>query len=427
MTIIFCADPLQPYLPDRAYDAEVEAAKSAGLEFEIINFERLTRDENAELATRRVAHHETPQLAIYRGWMLRPEHYQALYDALQKRNLLLINSPDAYRHCHYLPEFYQAIESLTPRSIWLPLPDCLDEENVGDAIKVFGDKPLIVKDYVKSRKHEWAEACFIPDASNQAAVKRVVERLVELQGDDLNGGLVFREYVALKTIGSHAQSGMPLAREFRLFFLNGRLLYRSNYWTQGDYAGEDPPLELFQDIAFKASSRFFTMDVAQKTDGSWIIVELGDGQVAGLPDENAAPEFYQSLAAMPKFMLYAGAELMGWSALEVADPPMGCAAGVFYPNENYAKIRDIVRAGFGDVNSDASEAVKRAAWEKAVALNLTVRPEGGPAFEPVGGVTVQDFATELEDETARELNVLGLPHEVFERYFREVYEGYYRQ
>ena len=420
MTLIFCADQLEPNKPDRAFAAEVEAATNAGLDRQIVNFERLTRDRNAELAVRRVDAATAPQLAVYRGWMLRPEDYAALYHALQKRNFLLINSPDSYNHCHLLPESYDRIKAHTPRTIWLPLTDCLDEANVKAALQTFADKPVIVKDYVKSRKHEWHEACFIADASDAVAALRVVARFLELQGDDLVGGLVLREFVALKPIGAHAQSAMPLAREFRLFFLNHRLLTSTNYWTQGDYTGESPPLAFFQNLAFAVRSRFFSMDVAQKADGEWIVVELGDGQVAGLPDENLAPEFYRKLAQMPKFELYAQGELMGWSALETSDPPMGCAVGVFYPNENYARIRDIVRAFFSDDGGRTREN-----WDEIVALKLAVRPENGVAFEPVGGVSVEDFAEELEDESARELNVFGLPYEVFRLHFREAFEAYF--
>ena len=31
-------------------------------------------------------------------------------------------------------------------------------------------------------------------------------------------------------------------------------------------------------------SNFFTIDVAKKSDGEWIVMELGDGQVSGLQD-----------------------------------------------------------------------------------------------------------------------------------------------
>ncbi len=296
MTILFCSDPLSPSQPDRAYDAEVAAARAAGLEFELVNFERLTRDENAALATRRVAAREMPGTAIYRGWMLRPQNYQELYDALKERNLLLINDPNQYRHCHLLPESYSVIESQTPRTVWVPLED-LNFDSIMNLLAPFGNRPLVLKDYVKSRKHEWWEACYIPNASNRADVGRVVECFMELQGDELNEGLVFRQWVDLKQIGTHSRSEMPLAREFRLFFLDGQLLQSSRYWAQGDY-GDETPLEQFEPIARRVRSRFFTMDVAQKVDGDWIIVELGDGQVAGLPDENEAPHFYRALASL---------------------------------------------------------------------------------------------------------------------------------
>ncbi|MET9532494.1 hypothetical protein ABZY02_18320 [Streptomyces sp. NPDC006649] len=37
--------------------------------------------------------------------------------------------------------------------------------------------PGIVKDYVKSRKHEGEQACFIPDLADPAGLSRVVRRL----------------------------------------------------------------------------------------------------------------------------------------------------------------------------------------------------------------------------------------------------------
>jgi hypothetical protein len=37
------------------------------------------------------------------------------------------------------------------------------------------------------------------------------------------------------------------------------------------------------------------MDVAQRVDGSWMIVELGDAQVAGLPERMDVAAFYAVL------------------------------------------------------------------------------------------------------------------------------------
>jgi hypothetical protein len=88
---------------------------------------------------------------------------------------------------------------------------------------------------------------------------------------------------------------MPLTREFRLFFLDGELLYSLEYWEEGDYSGDRPPENLFGTVARKVQSRFFTMDVVRRADGEWMIIELGDGQVAGLPERADVAGFYEAI------------------------------------------------------------------------------------------------------------------------------------
>ena len=157
---------------------------------------------------------------------------------------------------------------------------------------------MIVKDYVKSRKHEWSEACFIPSAADAEAVERVTRRFLELQGADLNVGLVLREFAEFEPLGVHPKSGMPLTREFRLFFLDGQPIQVSRYWDQGDYAGEAPPLAHFTRLAAAIQSGFFTMDVARTVAGEWLVVELGDAQVAELPEDADAEAFFQHLKGL---------------------------------------------------------------------------------------------------------------------------------
>jgi hypothetical protein len=295
MRIIFCADPLAPRAMDDAYADEARAAIGCGLEYSLINYEQLVREQQAATAVRRVPLAPAPQLAIYRGWMLRPSDYQALYDALLMRGLRLINTPDAYRTCHYLPESYPLIKDETPASVWLPLDACSDLDRTMAVLAPFSDQPLIVKDYVKSRKHEWFEACYIPSATDRQAVGRVVRRFLELQGDDVSEGLVFRAYIAFQPIGTHSQSGMPLTREQRLFFLDGALLAEAPYWDAAIDEMAELPSDHFTHIAARVPSRFFTMDMAQRIDGSWMIVELGDAQVAGLPERLDLDAFYAAL------------------------------------------------------------------------------------------------------------------------------------
>jgi hypothetical protein len=295
MKLVYCSEPFSPTRVDSAYEKEAESATGAGLEYELVDFEALVDHQKPAAAVRRVKAASNPQLAVYRGWMLKPANYSQLYEALYEKGLRLINTPAAYKHCHHFPESYSVIKEHSPASVFVPLDESAGIEGIMRVLAPFGNRPVILKDYVKSRKHEWYEACYIPSASDRESVEKVVNRFLELQGDDLNEGLVFRQYVSFQPLASHSKSGMPLTKEYRLFFLDGGLLYSLEYWEEGDYSGVFPPANLFAEVARVVQSRFFTMDVAQRLDGEWEIIELGDAQVAGLPDNADVDKFYSVL------------------------------------------------------------------------------------------------------------------------------------
>ncbi|WP_041243779.1 ATP-grasp domain-containing protein [Gloeobacter kilaueensis] len=291
MHLLFCSDPLTPNRPDPAWEDEVQAASQAGLSWSVLNFEALL-EGNPARAIRRVAvaAAEAGETVLFRGWMLRPEGYKSLYNALLERNLQLVNTPSAYRLCHYLPEGYPYLANHTPRTVWLPLTGELDVDALMARLAEFGHSPLVLKDYVKSAKHAWHEACFIPAASDRSAVERVVRRFLALQGKDLSVGLVFREYVEL--------AGTDPARpwEWRIFFLDNAPLMVTDYWNTGIAVPEQAALAPFIELARAIPSRFFTLDIAQKRSGEWVIIEMGDGQVSGLPQGVSEVEFYQKLS-----------------------------------------------------------------------------------------------------------------------------------
>lgn len=296
MNILFPASPLDERKPDESYASEYEAAKSAGFTVGLVNLEELLLNDDAVRAVRRLPVTEEPVEAMYRGWMLKPKDYERLYTALSSRNLHLINDSQSYKHTHHLPESYAKIASCTPESVWLPNAE-LDRsfEVVHESVHRFGERPIIVKDYVKSRKHEWLEACYIPNAADREHVEQVVRLFVERQGDDLNEGLVFREFVELEFLENHERSGMPLSREMRVFVLDGRPVYVSNYWSAGQDQGFEQVLNEFLDVIASIESRFFTIDFAKRKNGPWIVLELGDGQTAGLPDDTDEKVFYDCL------------------------------------------------------------------------------------------------------------------------------------
>lgn len=296
--VVFSSHPLDPKRVDPSFEAEFSAAREAGLAVHLLDTAAL--DERAfERAVRRIAPIEPAVEAVFRGWMLSAEEYGGLHRSLAARGVVLLNSEAQYRHTHHLPEWYPSLREHTPKSAWTTRGARFEPDELLAMLEPFGDAPLIVKDYVKSQKHHWDEACFIRSARDRDAVLRVTERFIELQGERLVGGLVFREFVSLEPLVTHSKSKMPLTREFRVFVRDGCPWLSAPYWEEGDYRDESLPSELFAQECARIESRLFTMDVARRTDGRWIIMELGDAQVAGLPEALAPERFYRALASEP--------------------------------------------------------------------------------------------------------------------------------
>ena len=294
MRIIFCDSGFSPKEIDYMYAEEYETATQNSIPTSLISFEELKRG-NVDSSTKRVRANENQELGIYRGWMLKPNQYEMLYKSLLGKNIKLINNPTEYQYCHYLPDSYATIKDYTPKSTFKELNSEFNINDFEKELEVFKDKPIVIKDYVKSQKHYWKEACFIPNASDKEMVNSIVSKFIELQDSDFNKGLVFREFVELEKLTNHSKSGMPLTKEFRIFVKNNEIINVFKYWDEGDYEEVEPVLDEFNELLPNIKSNFFTMDIAKKIDGNWIIIELGDGQVAGLPDNANKDEFYKRL------------------------------------------------------------------------------------------------------------------------------------
>jgi hypothetical protein len=190
MRIIFFCNPMESRKVDMEYEFEYKIAKKLGLSIGLVNYEGLVSKFNPDEAVRSIVNNEKKEKAIFRGWMLKPKLYEKLYMTLLKKNIELINSPEEYQNCHYIPYSYNFIREHTPKTVWIEKDKVLNNlDIVLELVKSFNGQPIILKDYVKSRKYEWEDACFIPNSSDDKKVKGVVKRFIELQGNDLNGVL----------------------------------------------------------------------------------------------------------------------------------------------------------------------------------------------------------------------------------------------
>lgn len=294
MRIIYCDNGFTFKEVDYMYEEEYTVAKNNLLSTVLISFEAL-KVGDIKSALRNVKPSEERELGIFRGWMLTPIQYNILYDALLDKNIILINNPSEYKFCHYLPENYKTIKEYTPKTTFKKLNTKFKIDDFQKELDVFRDGPIVLKDYVKSQKHYWEDACFIPKASDRLKANEVITKFLELQDTDLNEGLVFREYVELEWLTNHSKSGMPLTKEFRLFVMHGEVIGMYKYWDEGNYQKVKPIVKEFKHLIPKIKSNFFTMDIAQKKNGDWIVIELGDGQVAGLPDNADKNQFYSAI------------------------------------------------------------------------------------------------------------------------------------
>jgi hypothetical protein len=289
--IIMCASPLSKKKPDESYQTEYDVAKTLTKVhlFDIYNIDSLVLPQV-----------EFKKL-VYHGWMMPPEYYTKFYNKCREFGYELINSPEQYVACHYFNGWYDAIEGLTPKSLIVEIDDL---RKMAEQVMQFmhrNDCAVIIKDYVKSLKHMWNEACFIPKDSNIFNVCKVISTFITIKQDDkdLQGNLVVRKFVDFKQIGNHNKSGMPLAKEFRTFVLNGKPINTYNYWDQGNYVGDKPPAEFIQLIANQifntTKSNLFTIDVVQLKNNSWTCIEVGDGQVSAIPDNEDRLNFFERI------------------------------------------------------------------------------------------------------------------------------------
>ncbi|WP_065848119.1 ATP-grasp domain-containing protein, partial [Streptomyces mutomycini] len=257
--------------------------RRAGAQVVLVDHDALLAGD-AETAVGRVRRDSGPYW--YRGWMIPSARYAELERALAVRGCALLTDATAYRTAHELPCWYEAFAGLTPRSVWrtLSVGEALPDPSVwSDLAGRLGSGPGIVKDFVKSRKHEWHEACFVPDVRDGVRLAGVVGRLVELQGDFLAGGVVLRAYEPFVPGG-----------EARVWWVDGEAV---RVTAHPDTPGRlpTPCLGAVGEAVRTLGCRWVSTDMALREDGVWRVVEVGDGQVSGLPADDDGESLFSAL------------------------------------------------------------------------------------------------------------------------------------
>lgn len=155
--------------------------------------------------------------------------------------------------------------------------------------------PYVVKGKTNSRKFQWNKLMYAPNKEAAVNIAADLKQDSLLQSQDI----IYRQYIPLKTY-EVGINGLPFTDEYRFFFLNGKLLSSGYYWDIADRipAGIPPGMTKFaKEIALKITkANFFALDIATKSDGFFILVEVNDASMSGLSNCNAY-EFYTNLKA----------------------------------------------------------------------------------------------------------------------------------
>lgn len=223
---------------------------------------------------------EKPTAAVYRGWMMKPEQYEQFYQKLYDNNIRLITPPEEYRKFHVFPNIYPLLSEDTAGMMTFPEGSRIDLDAVRKRFERF-----MVKDYVKSVKGTKFPPYF-DNKVTQSEFDNWMNVFYQYRGGLFTGGICIKEFLDLKKYQSRTN-------EYRVYYINHETAAVSRNSGQGTFTPE-PPADLPAKYR-NLSSPFYTIDYAELADGSWKIIEAGDGQVSGLSEGQDYEAFFRAL------------------------------------------------------------------------------------------------------------------------------------
>lgn len=212
-------------------------------------------------------------------------YYKELEDDLACINSKLINSFAQHQWIANF-EYYEDLKNYTPET-W----------TIDNFYSCDYQGPFVVKGRTNSRKHQWNKLMFAETRT------RVFEISTLLNGDLMIGtqGLLIRKFVPLKVL-EVGIDGLPFSNEWRFFFYGTQRLAHGFYWSdladnKEQAVMNSDGLAFAQEVANIASqhTNFFVLDIAEKQEGGWILIEVNDGQQSG-PSACDLHELYGNLA-----------------------------------------------------------------------------------------------------------------------------------
>lgn len=202
--------------------------------------------------------------------------YEERHRRLLNEGVRLIHTPEQYRLSSELPHWYPLLEDLTARSAWFDPNSPPTAEEIGSR---FG-WPVFAKGARQTSKHQRRLSVL----ENSEEFNRAME---EWRDDPILWWqqIVYREHLDLRPVAEASTHALPPVFEFRSFWWHGKCVGVGRYWTAYDYdmnrEERSAALAIGAEAAKRVNVPFLVVDLAQKRDGAWVVIECDDGQDAG--------------------------------------------------------------------------------------------------------------------------------------------------
>lgn len=218
-------------------------------------------------------------------------YYRELAFDLRENDSLLVNSYREHLYIADLRNWYMDLSPVTFKT-WFSMEEM--PKNGG---------PFVLKGATNSKKQQWKTHMY---AENYAEANQV-HKLLAADGLVGNQDIYIRKYEKLRSFGTSI-AGHPITEEYRFFYYGTTQLSGAFYWSEHSYLAEENgltpdnvPEDFLSDIAETVAQHasFYVVDVGRKENGEWVLIELNDGQMSGLSN-NDPYLLYENLSKRTK-------------------------------------------------------------------------------------------------------------------------------
>lgn len=279
MYILFPSSYINKNKVNEEFAKEYAAAISAGFNILLFNQELWDTKREISLLESPSKKENSFEDAVYRGWMMKPEEYFVFYEKLHNNGVNLVTSSEAYSNLHVFKNSYQTVSANAPKTIFF---DSIKDINLDQLNRELGK--FMIKDFVKSVKGTDFPKFF--EKPTQDNFNYWMKKFVEYRGSLFTGGIQAKEYLDLAYY-----NGTP--NEYRVFYANGNVISVSRNSNQPSYTSEVPITMIEKYSVF--NSPFYTVDYIECKNGTFKVIETGDGGVSGLSPNQNEFVFYRAL------------------------------------------------------------------------------------------------------------------------------------